>query len=488
MERGVETSPYCRNSSGCVCLWGVARAADNEKEGSRLSGAKIIRWVWLTLIVLYIFTAPFEGYWVVPGLHGHSWVSLFQRILLIPLPLVTLYWVVRKKDRAVMLPLGLITIWIIWVLLTFLLFSPHTYYFLYYTWEQIAGFLLILSFWYLARFPVFSRIVTISGLLIYYLVTLVVSFWNIKTAHHLGASSEHHSIIPTAFFYGPNHLGAALALIMPFMAFFFVLNRSRWVLAASVPFSLLGLYILYKTGSRGGELAVILEAVGLVVIFPRRWRYYAFAAMGTLFVVLGILLFFVTHLPASDKLPFALVKFRHLAHIFHPSFSSSSRSSQGPGSFQIRLALLKSGFRALWHHPWGLGPRGAERYYAYYVHHKSPYNTYGVIDAHNMWLEIAMDFGWLGLGLYTLFYGLLLTGLYRLRHHSDHTLRYISWAGFTALMGFVVGSLSPSSVMIGFNIMWIVYGLALMALYQNTHLRNSASRYRSNINRYRKLT
>ncbi len=99
-----------------------------------------------------------------------------------------------------------------------------------------------------------------------------------------------------------------------------------------------------------------------------------------------------------------------------------------------------------------------------------------------------MDFGWLGLGLYTLFYGLLLTGLYRLRHHSDHTLRYISWAGFTALMGFVVGSLSPSSVMIGFNIMWIVYGLALMALYQNTHLRNSASRYRSNINRYRKLT
>ena len=445
--------------------------------GLSLIGTRTIRGIWLTLIALYILTAPFEGYWIVPGFHGHSWVSLFQRILLIPLPVVTMYCVVRYKDRFTIFPLGLITVWIIWVLFTFALFSPHTYYYLYYTWEQIAGFLLILSFWYLARFRDFSRVATISSLIIYYLATLAVSLCEIRTAHHLGASSEHNVAIPTAFFYGPNHLGAALALIVPFVTLLFLLNRSRWVLALSILLSLAGIYILYKTGSRGGELALLVEAVAFAAILPRRWRSYALAVMGALLVITGAALVFVAHLPATEKLPFALEKFRHLIHIFNPSFSPVT-PSRGPGSFQIRLALLESGFRALWHHPWGLGPRGAERYYAYYVHHKSPYNTYGVIDAHNMWLEIAIDFGWLGLILYTAFYGVLLAGLYRLRRHADLFLRYISWAGFPALAGFVIGSLSPSSVMIGFNIMWFVYGLAVMALYQASRFGQIAARYR----------
>lgn len=455
-----------------------ALRAYHYKEGSPLSGTKTIRWIWLTLIGLYVLTAPFEGYWVVPGFHGHSWVSLFQRILLFPLPAVTLYLVLRRKDRLAMLPLGLITAWIIWVLFTFVLFSPHSYYYLYYTWEQIAGFLLILSFWYLARFQSFSRITTIASLLIYYGATLFLSQWEIQTHHHLGASTEHHTAIPTAFSYGPNHLGAAVALIIPFVSLLFLLKRSWWVLAASILFSLWGIYILYKTGSRAGELAVMLEAIGLAVLLPKRWKYYAIASIGALFVIIGAALFLVVHLPATD-MPFALVKFRHLAHIFNGAASHSS--SQGPGSFKIRIALLESGFRALWHHPWGLGPRGAEGYYAYYVHHKSPYNTYGVIDAHNMWLEVAIDFGWLGISLYTGFYGLLLLGLYRLRRHTDATLRYISWAGFPALIGFVIGSLSPSSVMIGFNIMWIVYGLAMMAIYQNAQLIKTAPHYPSDI-------
>lgn len=439
-----------------------------------LTQKKSLQWTWLILIALYILSAPFEGYLVIPGFHGHSLVSLLQRLLLIPLPVITLYTIIQYKDYRTIWPLGIITAWLIWVLMTFLAFSPHTYYYLYYTWEQIAGFLLILSFWYLARFPIFSRITTISSLLIYYVVTLIVSFWEIRTAHHLGHSSEgglHPQPIPTAFFYGPNHLGAALALMFPFVLFLFLLKPSARSIVLSGVMSLGGLYVLYKTGSRGGELALFMEFFGLVIILPRRYKPYAMISLGILLAVLVTGLWYVTHLPAQDKLPFALEKFRHLAHLFHPTFHKVT-PTQGPGSLQIRLALLESGYHALLHHPWGLGPRGAERYYLYYVHHKSPYNTYGVIDAHNMWLEIAIDFGWLGIGLYIIFYSMLLRGLYRLRQHPDPVLRYLSWAGFISLIGFLIGSVSPSSVMIGFNIMWIVYGMAIMAMYQGTLSQN----------------
>lgn len=442
-----------------------------NKDG--MDGLTTRQWLhnaWLFALSLYIISAPFEGYLVVPGLHGHSVVSLFQRILLIPLPLITFWAILKRRENRLLIPLGLMTAWIIWVLWTFAIFSPHTYYYLYYTWEQIAGFLLILSFWSLAPFQRFSRIVTIGTLVLYYLVTIVVSIWEIHTATHIGASREggsHPSPIPTAFFYGPNHLGAAMALMLPFVAFLFLLRPSTWAKVASLILSLVGLYVLYKTGSRGGELAVAVEMVSLVILLPRKWKPYVMAGLGVTLIAVASGLWYVSHLPSSEPLPFALEKFRHLLHLLHPGLHPNP-ASHGPGSLGIRLALSASGLQALWHHPWGLGPRGAERYFLYYVHHKSPYNTYGVIDAHNMWLEIAMDYGWLGLSLYTLFYAFLLRGVYRLRRHSDLVVRYLSWAGFVSITGFIIGSLSPSSVMIGFNIMWIIYGLALIAIYQGT--------------------
>jgi O-antigen ligase len=167
--------------------------------------------------------------------------------------------------------------------------------------------------------------------------------------------------------------------------------------------------------------------------------------------------------PPTTHLPFALVKLKHMVDLLHFK-PHAVTATHGPGSVMIRLALLHSGLRALSHHPFGLGPRGAERYYTYWLHHPSPYNTYGVVDAHNMWLENAIDFGWIGLLLYTVFYAWLLQGLYKIGQHHDPYVRYVAIAGFSALSGFVLGSLSPSSVMIGFNVMWVVFGMAVSAI------------------------
>ncbi len=422
--------------------------------------------LWLSLIALYVISAPFEGYVVVPGFHGHSVVSLLQRILVIPLPLFVAYLVIFKRQRILALPLAIITLWLAWVLVTFVFFSPHSYYYLYYTWEQIAGFLLILAFWVLARHPAWAKWTVLGTLALYYLATIAVSIWEIQTRHHLGHSSEggpHPQAIPTAFFYGPNHLGAAMALMLPFIFLMAYLAKSRLAVAASGLATLVGLYILYKTGSRGGEVALVVEAVALPFVLPHPYKRYALSALG-IAAVLGVAaILYLQSLPVSAHLPFALLKLKQIGDLFHYA-PHKVTPTRGPGSMAIRIALLQSGWHALTQHPWGLGPRGAERYYLFYVHHKSPYDTYGVIDAHNMWLEIAIDFGWLGISLYLAFYGLLLTGLYRMRQAPDRFVRYLAWAGFSALTGFIIGALSPSSVMIGFNIMWIVYGIGMVAI------------------------
>lgn len=434
--------------------------------GFRLTAKNWLQPVWLALIALYIISAPFEGYIVVPGFAGHSVVSLLQRILVVPLPLYAAYRIFKGDGLNTRWLLAVLTGWLIWVLATFAAFSPHTYYYIYYTWEQIAGFLLVLGLWSLASRPGWAKWTALATLMLYYLATLAVSEWEIRTAHHLGHSSEggaHPQHIPTAFFYGPNHLGAALALLLPFIFLMAYLARSRAAFLATGLLTLAGIYILYKTGSRGGELALFLEAAALPLVLPRPYKRYALIAIGLAAALFLGLLFYVQSLPQTAALPFALTKLRHIADLFQYR-PHKVTPTHGPGSLTIRLALLQSGIHALLQHPWGLGPRGAERYYLYYVHHKTPYNTYGVIDAHNMWLEIAIDFGWLGIGLFVLFYAGLLTGLYRLRAAADPFQRYLAWSGFSALTGFIIGSVSPSSVMIGFNVMWIVYGLAVMAL------------------------
>src|ERR1019366_7013357 len=87
-----------------------------------------------------------------------------------------------------------------------------------------------------------------------------------------------------------------------------------------------------------------------------------------------------------------------------------------------------------------------------------------VPNLHDWWLEVAVDLGVVGLALYVLFYVHLLTRQLRsARHTTDPLVRYLSLAGGISLIGLVVGSLDPSS-MITFAPMWVIFGLGLIAL------------------------
>ena len=439
-----------------------------------MTARRTLKIIWLVLAFLFIATSLYEGYLVIPGVSNHSVFSILQRAFLILAPAAVIY-AIWRGERTGLFSLVVLTGWLIIVGLTFLAFSPHTYYYEYYVWSQIGGYLLVLTLWVLGRYRRWFYSVVMAAIPIYVIATIILSIYEIATAHHLPQSREggpHPTHIPTAFYYDPNNLGTAIALILPFVVLLGIVIKNRGMVWLSMILSLFMVYVLYKSGSRGGELALIIDLIVLAVVLPRPYRRIAQVLLAAGVLVFAGLIVALQAAPHNAQLPFALQKIAHIVHLF-----GAPRQAPGPGSVTIREALYLSGWHGLLTHPWGMGPRGAERYYRYWLTHHSPYNTYGIIDAHNMWLEVAMDFGFPGLILYVSFYVSLLIGLIRLLKQSSPWFQYYAAAGLAALIGFILGSLSPSSVMIGFNVMWMVYGISLGAFVLAHHQTTELPRY-----------
>jgi O-antigen ligase len=88
----------------------------------------------------------------------------------------------------------------------------------------------------------------------------------------------------------------------------------------------------------------------------------------------------------------------------------------------------------------------------------------GVANLHNWWLEVLVVGGLVGFALYLLFYLTLLRGQARAaRRSADPLVRYMSLAGALSLVGWILGSLGPSTA-IHFAPMWIMFGLGMGAL------------------------
>lgn len=410
----------------------------------------------------FVASALYEGYLTLPGMAGHSIYSILARVLLIPLPVAAaiLWWRLRPPGTVLV---ALWTAWLIWVAISFATHPQRTYPVEYYVWSQIGGWLIVLALWLLARYPDWIQAFWQWALPAYWLATIVVALWEIHTGHHLGASSVHGLPIPTAFYFNPNDLGAALALALPFMWFWPTVRPS---LAGKVGAALItgaSIVLLIKTGSRGGEIALLVDLLALPAVLKGPLRRWALAMLGLGIGSLAVLVVWARSLGPAAQLPLYLSKLARLPDLFTTHIPTHLPPNVPPGSVAIRWALYRSGIWALSTHPWGLGPRGAERWFSYWIHHGSPYNTYGIIDAHNVWLEVAMNFGWPGIILFVAAFTLTMVYAYRAAKSALPLKRGLGQASFCALGGFIIGGLSPSSVMFGFDIMWVTLGLGLAA-------------------------
>jgi O-antigen ligase len=257
----------------------------------------------------------------------------------------------------------------------------------------------------------------------------------------------------TSLFGNQNNFATYLALTLPYFLCLPVVFRDARLVVLGIVGGAVTLAALLFTGSRSNLIAAFLVIAGLVVLLATDRRHrgrlvaaVAVAALAVLLVVPSLGGGGLIPLPADavTKLNISLL---------------SQQKSQGLGSGAVRASVLDEGLGLVRESDGiGIGAGNAESRI------ESLANFTGVVNLHNWWLELLVDLGIVGLALFIAFYLTLFRGQLRAARRSDDPLvRWLGLSGALALLGFVVGSLGPSSV-IHFAPMWITYGLGMLTI------------------------
>jgi teichuronic acid biosynthesis protein TuaE len=120
----------------------------------------------------------------------------------------------------------------------------------------------------------------------------------------------------------------------------------------------------------------------------------------------------------------------------------------------------------------GVGAGNAE----YWMAHYSRYYTFGILDPHNWWLELLINYGVFIFAGYILFFASILRQLWRAHKEIDGPQLMICEALLMSLVGFLVATLSSSSVM-ALTPQWILlaFALAFIVNYRDRSVSHSCT-------------
>jgi len=114
----------------------------------------------------------------------------------------------------------------------------------------------------------------------------------------------------------------------------------------------------------------------------------------------------------------------------------------------------------------GVGAGNAE----YWMANFARYDTAGILNLHNWWLEILINYGiFVFIGYVVMYIGIILKLWHAWHKAVDRKERMIAEALLLAFIGFFFASISSSSIM-AFNPQWLLFAFALAFL--NWQLRS----------------
>lgn len=255
----------------------------------------------------------------------------------------------------------------------------------------------------------------------------------------------------TSFFGNENNLATYLTLTLPYFVGLVIVFRDIRLRTIGAVGGLTTLLLLLYTGSKTNLLVTALVFLTFFVVLAmdpsmRRQAFLGAVALGAAAaLVLVPALNGVGPIKLSDR---ALSKF---------SFTLLTQQvDEGVGSGAVRASLTSEGL-ALVRETGGIGAGAGNSSAA--IAERTEYPEV-VLLLHNWWLEVAADLGLIGIALYICVYVFMVSRQLRAARSPDPVLRYLGLAGTAALVGFVVGSLAPSSAL-AFSPMWITFGVCL---------------------------
>jgi len=289
---------------------------------------------------------------------------------------------------------------------------------------------------------------------------LLLGVWEHLTGQHLPISGYYletrarFMFRPTGVFHNPNDYATFLALSIPF-----ALGALRY--AKNMLVRLIGLgevatafYLIVVAGSRSNILAVLLEIAFLVLLLSNlRQR---FKIIVTAITCLAIAVFF---------LPGPVQQF--FSQVGDQLSSLTTQAQLGTGSVAVRMNLARNGLISLYSTAgFGVGAGNAE----YWMANFAQYDTAGILNPHNWWLEILINYGiFVFIGYVVIYFGIIRKLWHAWHKAVDRKERMIAEALLLAFIGFFFASISSSSIM-AFNPQWLLFAFALAFL--NWQLRS----------------
>jgi teichuronic acid biosynthesis protein TuaE len=282
---------------------------------------------------------------------------------------------------------------------------------------------------------------------------IILGFWEHLSGQHLIMSkfylstNENIMFIPTGVFHNENDYATFLVLGIPFAISLFR-NKEK------ILFRFLGMetvagaiYLIVVTGSRANILAVLLELAIFLLLIDKKQRIKLIFTLLICLVILFILL--------PDSIQGFFPK------IFRETSSMVSQTKLNSGSIFQRVNLIRNGIYFLFSKAgFGVGAGNFE----YYMGNFAIYDTEGIINPHNWWLEVLVNYGIFVFIGYIIFYLRIIWNLRKIYYKKISEDEKIICEGLlVSVIGFFFASLSPSSIM-AFRPQWLLFAFALAFL------------------------
>lgn len=285
-------------------------------------------------------------------------------------------------------------------------------------------------------------------------ILILIGFWEHLTGYHLPVSGYYNEMRtyimfrPTGVFHNPNDYATFLALSIPFSIGVTRYGRKKYIRFYGLCSALGAFYLIVITGSRANIIAVLFELTFIILfLLNLRRKIKLVTAVGICIVLLFVFL------------PGPVQGF--FSQIGGELNSIIGQTESRTDSIGVRINLVRNGLLFLYSTVgFGVGAGNSE----YYMANFAQYNTAGILNPHNWWLEILINYGIFIFIGYVIFYIEIIRNLWKIyRKKQIKGEKMICEALLVSLVGFFFASVSSSSIM-AFKPQWLLFAFALSYL------------------------
>lgn len=285
-------------------------------------------------------------------------------------------------------------------------------------------------------------------------ILILVGFWEHLTGQHLPVSGYYNEMRtyimfrPTGVFHNQNDYATFLTLSIPFSFGIVRYGRKKYIRFYGLCSALGAFYLIVVTGSRASIITVLFELTFILLfLLNLRQKMKLVIAVG----ICIVLLFMFLLVPVQG----------FFSQIGGELNSIVSQTESRTGSIGVRINLARNGLLFLYSTVgFGVGAGNAE----YYMVNFAKYYTAGILNLHNWWLEILINYGIIVFIGYVIFYVGIIQNLWKIyRGRQTREEKMICEALLVSLVGFFFASISSSSIM-AFKPQWLLFAFALSYL------------------------